>query len=106
LLSSSKTLWRKIRISDVPHERGASLITIHLTPILPHRNMNMSKTSKSTKPAQSGPTQSFVVLSPITHDGEQYDVGSQIFIDHDTFEALADTGAVEGEWSNKEGVAT
>jgi hypothetical protein len=68
--------------------------------------MNMSKTSKFTKPVQSGPMQSFAVLSPITHDGEQYAVGSQIFIDQDIFEALADAGAVEGEWSNNEQVAT
>lgn len=45
-----------------------------------------------------GKPKSFKVVSTLRHDGEQYEPGSEVELTRKQYDALRNTGAIEGDW--------
>lgn len=51
------------------------------------------------KPISKEGLQTFAVVSPIRHDGQDFAPGDEISVDFKTFEALSAAGAIDGDWT-------
>lgn len=56
--------------------------------------------AKAPKPTPAGPLQTFAVLRPIRHNGEDFAEGDLIELDKAAFDSLPED-ALEGEWQEE-----